>query len=73
MAPHPNTPAWKIPWTEEPGRLQSMGCWEQLQAPNSAGEEVNLLEYSAHASDLFTGNQLKRDIGPHSWLLKLWG
>ena len=25
MAPHPTTPAWKIPWTEEPGRLQSMG------------------------------------------------
>ena len=24
MAPHPSTPAWKIPWTEEPGRLQSM-------------------------------------------------
>ena len=22
---HSNTPAWKIPWTEEPGRLQSMG------------------------------------------------
>ena len=25
MAPHSSTPAWKIPWTEEPGRLQSMG------------------------------------------------
>ena len=25
MAPHSNTLAWKIPWTEEPGRLQSMG------------------------------------------------
>ena len=25
MAPHPSTLAWKIPWTEEPGRLQSMG------------------------------------------------
>ena len=33
MAPHSSTLAWKIPWTEEPGRLQSMGsqrvghCW----------------------------------------------
>ena len=25
MAPHPSTLAWKIPWMEEPGRLQSMG------------------------------------------------
>ena len=25
MAPHSSTPAWKIPWTEEPGGLQSMG------------------------------------------------
>ena len=25
MAIHSNTLAWKIPWTEEPGRLQSMG------------------------------------------------
>ena len=25
MAPHSGTLAWKIPWTEEPGRLQSMG------------------------------------------------
>ena len=25
MATHPSTLAWKMPWTEEPGRLQSMG------------------------------------------------
>ena len=29
MAPHSSTFAWKIPWTEEPGRLQSM---ESLQS-----------------------------------------
>ena len=27
-APHSSTPAWKIPWMEEPGRLQSMGSLE---------------------------------------------
>ena len=26
MAPHSSTLAWKIPWAEEPGRLQSMGA-----------------------------------------------
>ena len=25
MAPHSSILAWKIPWTEKPGRLQSMG------------------------------------------------
>ena len=25
MATHPSIPAWSIPWTEEPGRLQSTG------------------------------------------------
>ena len=25
MATHSRTLAWKIPWTEKPGRLQSMG------------------------------------------------
>ena len=28
MATHSSTLAWKIPWTEEPGRLQSMGSLE---------------------------------------------
>ena len=32
MAPTPSTLAWKIPWTEEHGRLQSMGS--QRIGPN---------------------------------------
>ena len=38
MATHSSTLAWKIPWTEEPGRLQSMGLhrirhdWSELAA-----------------------------------------
>ena len=34
MAPHSSTLAWKIPWTEEPGGLQSMGSlksWTRLR------------------------------------------
>ena len=33
MAPHSSTLAWKIPWAEEPGGLQSMGSaksWTRL-------------------------------------------
>ena len=28
MAPHSSILAWRVPWTEEPGRLQSMGSQE---------------------------------------------
>ena len=31
MAPHSSTLAWKIPWAEEPGRLQSMGLQSQTR------------------------------------------
>ena len=31
MAIHSSTIAWKIPWTEEPGRLQSMGLQSQMR------------------------------------------
>ena len=34
MATHPCTLAWKIPWTEEPGRLQSVGSRSQTQLSN---------------------------------------
>ena len=43
---HSSIPAWKTPWTEEPGRLQSMGlqrvghdlATEQEQQPTSISE-----------------------------------
>ena len=31
MAPHSSTLAWKIPWMEDPGGLQSMGSLNQTQ------------------------------------------
>ena len=34
MAPHSTTLAWKIPWTEEPGRLQSMGSLSRTRLSN---------------------------------------
>ena len=42
MALHSSTVAWKIPWMEEPGRLQSMGShrvghdWSDLAAAAAA-------------------------------------
>ena len=31
MAPHCSTLAWRMPWTEEPGRLQSMGSLSRMR------------------------------------------
>ena len=31
MATHSSTLAWKIPWTDEPGELQSLGLQSQTQ------------------------------------------
>ena len=37
MAIHSSTIAWKIPWTEEPGKLQSMGSqWRRQWQPTPA-------------------------------------
>ena len=34
MAPHSSTLAWKIPWAEEPGRLQSMESLSRTRLTN---------------------------------------
>ena len=35
MATHSSIPAWRIPWTEEPGRIQSIGSQKsQTQLSN---------------------------------------
>ena len=46
MAPHSSTLAWKIPWTEEPGGLQSMGSlrvghdWSDLAVAAAAEKQI---------------------------------
>ena len=51
MAPHSSTLAWKIPRTEEPGRLQSMGS---LRVGRDRGLHFHALEkeMAAHSSVL---------------------
>ena len=36
MATHSSILAWRVPWTEEPGRLQSMGSQSQSQLSDQA-------------------------------------
>ena len=42
MATHSSTLAWKIPWTEEPGRLQSMGL---LRVGHSSATSLSLFTF----------------------------
>ena len=41
MATHSNTLAWKIPWTEEPGRLQSIGSFPDASFSKDKGINKN--------------------------------
>ena len=43
MAPHSSTLAWKIPWTEEPGGLQTMGL--QRVGQDLAAEDAHGMFY----------------------------
>ena len=45
MATHSSTFALTIPWTEEPGRLQSMGCKSMGLHGVSIFREANLDKY----------------------------
>ena len=38
---HSNTLAWKIPWMEEPGRLQSIGSQSHIQLSNFTSQRLN--------------------------------
>ena len=53
MAPHSSTLAWKIPWTEEPGRLQSMGS-------------LRVGHDRATSLSLFTFMHWEKEMAPHS-------
>ena len=59
MATHTRILAWKIPWTEEPGRLQSMesqrvGHYFVTKQPYS----TYLIRFLATELDLFSFNRL---------------
>ena len=55
MAPHSSTLAWKIPWTKEPGRLQSMGV---------AGSQTRLSDVT-----FFHFHALEKEMATHSSVL----
>ena len=58
MAPYSSTLAWKIPWMEEPGRLQSMGF---LRVGHDWATSLSLFTFHFHA--------LEKDMATHSSVL----
>ena len=56
MAPHSSTLAWKIPWTEEPGRLQSKGSQRVRQ---------RLIDFTS----TFHFRALEKEMATHSSVL----
>ena len=56
MATHSSTLAWKIPWTEEPGRLQSVGS---LRVGHDCATSLSL----------FTFHALEKEMATHSSVL----
>ena len=44
MAPHSSIPAWKIPWTEEPGRLHTVHGVAELDMTKQLSHGVHELE-----------------------------
>ena len=56
MAPHSSTLAWKIPWTEEPGRLWSMGSLRVQQ-------ELSDFTFTFHF------HALEKEMATHSSIL----
>ena len=58
MAPHSSTLAWKLPWTEEPGRLQAMGS-------RRVGHETRLSDFTFN----FHFHALEKEMATHSSVL----
>jgi len=60
MAPHSSTLAWKIPWMEEPGRLQSMGS---LRVEHDWVTSLSLFTFTFHF------HALEKEMATHSSVL----
>ena len=72
MATHSGTLAWKIPWTEEPGRLQSMGSQSRTRLSNftftfsSSDGEESTCNAGGLVPSLGREDPLEKEMAPHS-------
>ena len=62
MAPHSSTLAWKISWTEEPGRQQSMGSHRDLLESISYQDATPSLAQAIKMRDFSKKGKLSEDV-----------
>ena len=73
MAPHSSTLAWKIPWTEEPGGLQSMGSLRVAHDWATSLSLFTFLHWRRKWHEM-EGNGMKTDLFPscgHCWVFQI--
>ena len=62
MASHSSIPAWRIPWTEEPGGLQSMGS-QRVRHDSATNSTVQYVVPNAGDTEEKQGQKTKQE--PH--------
>ena len=68
MASHSSTLAWKIPWMEEPGRLQSTELWKESDMTKWLHFHALEKEMATHSSVPAGESQGRRSlVGCHLW------
>ena len=63
MATHSSTLAWKIPWREEPGRLQSIGLQSQTQLNEGGGFSEQIASFANSNSQSQVGGKASQSEG----------
>ena len=51
-APHSSTLAWKVPWTEEPGGLQSVGSQSRTRLSSFTHSLIHRMFYEEDRGDI---------------------
>ena len=73
MAPHSSTPAWKIPWMEEPGGLQSMGSLRELDTTEQLHFHFSLSCTGEGHGNPLQCSCLENPRDGRAWLAALYG
>ena len=71
MATHSSILAWRIPWAEEPGRLQSMGS-QRVRHDRATNTPTTIEDTDQDQPNRYTGGGLSGSKTQSSCALPLW-
>ena len=72
MAPHSSILAWKIPWTEEPGGLQSMGS-QRVEHDSTTSLSLSLSRIGEGSGNPLQCSCLENPRDGGSWWAAVYG